>query len=50
MIAWAPPLVLSQWYAGRAMIALLVPVALLGWGFYASLGGKPLFGSALKEE
>lgn len=41
---------LSQWYAGRAMIALLGPLALLAWGFYISLGGQPLFGSALKEE
>lgn len=49
-ISWAPPLVLSQWYAGRAIIALLVPVALLGWGFYASLGSQPLFGSALRED
>jgi predicted Ser/Thr protein kinase len=55
LIAWqtlaaSPPLVLSQWYAGRAMIALLVPLAVLVWGFYASLGGQPIFGSALKEE
>jgi len=46
----APPLVLSQWYAGRAMIALLVPLAVLVWGFYASLGGQPIFGGALREE
>jgi serine/threonine protein kinase len=46
----SPPLILDQWYAGRAMIALLIPLALLLYGFYVSLGGQPIFGSALKEE
>jgi hypothetical protein len=46
----SPPLILDQWYAGRAMIALLIPLALLLYGFYVSLGGRPIFGSALKEE
>jgi hypothetical protein len=46
----SPPLILDQWYAGRAMIALLAPLTLLFWGFYVSLGGQPVFGSALKEE
>jgi serine/threonine-protein kinase len=46
----SPPLILDQWYAGRAMIALLLPLTLLFWGFYVSLGGQPVFGSALKEE
>jgi hypothetical protein len=46
----SPPLVLDQWYAGRAMIALLLPLALLVWGFYASLGGQPVFGNALKGD
>ena len=45
----SPPLILDQWYAGRAMIALLAPLTLLFWGFYISLGGQPVFGSALKE-
>ena len=45
----SPPLILDQWYAGRAMIALLLPLTLLFWGFYVSLGGQPVFGSALKE-
>jgi hypothetical protein len=43
-------LILDQWYAGRAMIALLAPLTLLFWGFYVSLGSQPVFGSALKEE
>ena len=46
----SPPLILDRWYAGRAMIALLLPLTLLFWGFYVSLGGQPVFGSALKEE
>jgi len=45
----SPPLILGQWYAGRAMIALLAPLILLFWGFYVSLGSQPVFGSALEE-
>ncbi len=32
---------LSEWYAGPTFFALLVLVALAGWGFYHSLGGEP---------
>ena len=46
----SPPLILDQWYAGRAMIALLAPLALLFWSFYVSLGSQPVLGSALKVE
>jgi hypothetical protein len=46
----SPPLILDQWYAGRAMIALLAPLTLLFWGFYVSLGSQSIFGSALQEE
>jgi len=46
----SPPLVLGQWYAGRAVIALLFPVTLAVCGFYLSLGGQPLLGNALQEE
>lgn len=46
----SPPFDFTQWYAGRALIALLVPIALLVCGFYVSLGGQPIFGSALKED
>jgi serine/threonine protein kinase len=46
----SPPLIFDQWYAGRAMIALVAPLTLLFWGFYVSLGAQPVFGSALKEE
>jgi serine/threonine protein kinase len=55
LVVWStltvsPPLNLTQWYGGRAMIALLVPLTLLVLGFYVSLGGQSIFGSALKEE
>jgi hypothetical protein len=46
----SPPLDLAQWYGGRAMIALAVPLALLALGFYVSLGGQSMFGSVLREE
>jgi predicted Ser/Thr protein kinase len=49
-IATAPPLIFSQWYLGRAVIALLVPIALLVYGFYISLAGQPIFGSAFTED
>jgi serine/threonine protein kinase len=45
-----PPLEFNQWYADRVMIALLLPLALLAYGFYVSLGGQPMFGGALKED
>ena len=46
----APPLEFSRWYAGRSMIALMVPLTLVVYGFYISLGDQPVFGSVLKEE
>jgi hypothetical protein len=49
-LAFSPPLDFTQWYAGRAVIALLIPLALLVYGFYVSLGGQPMLGSALREE
>ena len=49
-LAFSPPLDLTQWYAGRAVIALMIPLALLVYGFYVSLAGQPMFGNALKEE
>ena len=33
---------LSAWYISTSFFALLSVVALAGWGFYHSLGGKPL--------
>jgi hypothetical protein len=49
-LAVSPPLNLTQWYAGRAVVALLAPLTLLLFGFYVSLGGRPIFGNALKED
>jgi serine/threonine-protein kinase len=48
-IGTSPPLSFSQWYAGRAMIALSVPIALSLYGFYVSLGGQPVFGKELED-
>jgi uncharacterized protein YneF (UPF0154 family)/predicted Ser/Thr protein kinase len=33
----------SEWYAGSSALALLVLVALAGWGFYHSQGGEPVW-------
>jgi len=33
----------SAWYAGSTAFALLIVVAIAGWGFYHSLGGQPLW-------
>jgi len=38
---------LSAWYAGLALPAVLVVLALSAYGFRTALAGKPLFGSAL---
>ena len=42
----SPPLQFSRWYAGRSMVALIVPLALVIYGFYVSLGGQPTFFSS----
>jgi hypothetical protein len=49
-LSTSPPLILDQWYAGRAIIALLAPLTLLFWGFYVSLGSQRVLKGALKEE
>ena len=41
-----PPLDFTQWYAGRALCAILIPVALLVYGAYFSLSGRRIFGTA----
>ena len=46
----APPLTVSRWYAGLAAIALLLPIALVVYGFYVSLGSHPAFRDSLQEE
>jgi serine/threonine-protein kinase len=37
---------LDAWYADSAIAGILVTLALAAWGFYASLGGRPLLGEA----
>ena len=49
-LGFSPPLEITQWYASRAVIALLIPLALLVWGFYVSLGNQLIVGSALKGD
>jgi len=41
---------LSAWYAGPSFAVLGFFVVLLGFAFYNSLGGKPLFGKPLLED
>jgi serine/threonine-protein kinase len=37
---------LSHWYAGNCLAALLVILGLAAYGFYNSLGGRPIFGAS----
>ena len=46
----SPPLDFNRWYASRALIALVLPLALLAYSFFVSLGGQPMFGRAFKED
>jgi hypothetical protein len=38
---------LSAWYATDFVLASIICLALVGFGFYASLAGQPLFRSSL---
>jgi hypothetical protein len=40
---------LGAWYATSAVSGILATLALAVWGFYASLGGRPLFGDPGRE-
>jgi hypothetical protein len=40
----------SAWYAGITLTAILLMAAMAFYGFYTSLGGRPLFGGAVLEE
>lgn len=44
------PLDLARWYAAHLLLALAVLLGLAAFAFYASLGGRPLFGAALAED
>ncbi len=49
-LGMAPPLTMGRWYAGRGAIALMVPLALVVYGFYVSLGNRRAIWNALQEE
>ena len=40
----------SAWYAGISLAGILLIAALALYGFYTSLGGRPVFGGAVLEE
>jgi hypothetical protein len=40
----------SAWYAGISLAGILLMAALALYGFYTSLGGRPVFGGAVLEE
>ncbi len=40
----------SAWYAGISLAGILLMAAVALYGFYTSLGGRPVFGSAVLEE
>jgi serine/threonine-protein kinase len=40
----------SAWYAGIGLAGILVIAAMALYGFYTSLGGRPVFGGAVLEE
>jgi len=40
----------SAWYAGIGLTGILLIVSLAFYGFYVSLGGRPVFGGAILEE
>ncbi len=50
LLAFPLTLDFSRWYAGRAMFAAAVFLALAIYGFRISLGGKPALGAAKLEE
>jgi serine/threonine-protein kinase len=41
---------LSAWYAADFVLTLIISLALVGFGFYTSLAGEPLFRGALGDE
>ncbi len=40
----------SVWYAGISLAGILLMAALAFYAFYISLGGRPVFGSAVLED
>ena len=39
----------SAWYAGISLAGILLIAAMAFYGFYTSLGGRPIFGGALAQ-
>jgi hypothetical protein len=40
----------SAWYAGISLAGILLMTAMAVYGFYTSLGGRPVFGGAVLDE
>jgi hypothetical protein len=40
----------SSWYSGISLTGILLMAAMALYGFYTSLGGRPVFGGAVLEE
>ena len=43
-----PSLDLSSWYADRSLVPILVLVAIIGYGAFTALAGKPILGDPLR--
>ncbi len=41
---------MSAWYAGLSIAGILLMAAMAFYGFYTSLGGRPIFGGAVLDE
>jgi hypothetical protein len=41
---------ISTWYAALSLAGILLMAAMAFYGFYTSLGGRPVFGSPVLEE
>jgi hypothetical protein len=41
---------MSSWYAGISLAGILLMAAMVVYGFYTSLGGRPVFGGAVFED
>jgi hypothetical protein len=50
--SWRLPLTFqgSAWYTGISLAGILLIAAITLYAFYTSLGGRPVFGSAVLEE
>ncbi|HKR13901.1 MAG TPA: serine/threonine-protein kinase [Pyrinomonadaceae bacterium] len=50
MVFFPMTLEFSAWYAGDYVLALIIALALVGFAFYTSLAGQPLFRGALPDD